>query len=519
MMEVGGIAQETVTEDAHTALKLHARGWKSIYLDIPQAAGLATERFGFHVQQRIRWARGMTQILRLDNPLTKRGLKMAQRINYANAAGHFLFGVPRLIYLLAPAAYLVLGFHPLNADVREVLIYALPHLFLALACGTSVNRNTRYSFWPEVFETSIAWYTARVTSVALIAPRYGSFNVTPKGEQLERSEFDWRSAFPMLVIFFVSLTAMALWPARLASTPSQWDTIAVAGFWNFYNLIILASALAAAHERPQRRMFTRIRCSGWVGLAEAPDGDKSPASLDVERVGELLDLSEGGARFLLDTAEPVPARVKLTVTTPSGLLVGVAALGVDEQPELLDLHLALTVRVPEHLDPLLPGFRGELPPELAGVALDPTGEVVEHVVPGAVDDDADVATAAGELELEADHTRLVGARHQGPVQGEGIEAFFAGHPPQVVAQARAVAVGHRDRALPAHAGTVVPPPGVQRRPGPALVRASVVVHPHHRVVGYLRQGLEEPAGRHPDHRHAESTVRATGSATRGGQMR
>ncbi len=154
--EVGGIAQETVTEDAHTALKLHALGWRSIYVDIPQAAGLATERFGFHVQQRIRWARGMVQILRRDNPLFKRGLKLAQRFNYLNAAGHFLFGVPRLIYLVAPEAYLLLGLHPLNADVREVLIYALPHLFLAAACGASVNRNTRYSFWPEVFETSIA---------------------------------------------------------------------------------------------------------------------------------------------------------------------------------------------------------------------------------------------------------------------------------------------------------------------------------------------------------------------------
>ncbi len=43
LMEVGGIAVETVTEDAHTALKLHRRGYATAYIDEAQAAGLATE--------------------------------------------------------------------------------------------------------------------------------------------------------------------------------------------------------------------------------------------------------------------------------------------------------------------------------------------------------------------------------------------------------------------------------------------------------------------------------------------
>ena len=83
--EVGGIAVETVTEDAHTALKLHRKGYGTAYLAIPQAAGLATESLSGHVGQRIRWARGMAQIFRLDNPFTGKGLTLWQRICYANA--------------------------------------------------------------------------------------------------------------------------------------------------------------------------------------------------------------------------------------------------------------------------------------------------------------------------------------------------------------------------------------------------------------------------------------------------
>ena len=88
--EIGGIAVETVTEDAHTSLRMQMNGWGTAYINIPQAAGLATERLSAHVGQRIRWARGMIQILRTDNPLFAPGLKFAQRLCYFLAMCHYL---------------------------------------------------------------------------------------------------------------------------------------------------------------------------------------------------------------------------------------------------------------------------------------------------------------------------------------------------------------------------------------------------------------------------------------------
>jgi cellulose synthase (UDP-forming) len=55
--EIGGVAVETVTEDARTALRLQVREWNTAYINIPQAAGLATESLSGHIGQRIRWAR------------------------------------------------------------------------------------------------------------------------------------------------------------------------------------------------------------------------------------------------------------------------------------------------------------------------------------------------------------------------------------------------------------------------------------------------------------------------------
>ena len=73
LLEVGGVAVETVTEDAHTALKMHRKGYTTAYISIPQAAGLATESLSAHVGQRIRWARGMAQIFRTDCRCWARG--------------------------------------------------------------------------------------------------------------------------------------------------------------------------------------------------------------------------------------------------------------------------------------------------------------------------------------------------------------------------------------------------------------------------------------------------------------
>mgnify|MGYP000494306044 CR=1 FL=1 len=53
--EIGGIAVETVTEDAHTSLRLNRRGWSSAFIGIPLAAGLSTETLAAHIGQRIRW--------------------------------------------------------------------------------------------------------------------------------------------------------------------------------------------------------------------------------------------------------------------------------------------------------------------------------------------------------------------------------------------------------------------------------------------------------------------------------
>ncbi|QCV32435.1 UDP-forming cellulose synthase catalytic subunit [Escherichia coli] len=163
--EIGGIAVETVTEDAHTSLRLHRRGYTSAYMRIPQAAGLATESLSAHIGQRIRWARGMVQIFRLDNPLTGKGLKFAQRLCYVNAMFHFLSGIPRLIFLTAPLAFLLLHAYIIYAPALMIALFVLPHMIHASLTNSKIQGKYRHSFWSEIYETVLAWYIAPPTLV------------------------------------------------------------------------------------------------------------------------------------------------------------------------------------------------------------------------------------------------------------------------------------------------------------------------------------------------------------------
>ena len=179
--QIGGIAIETVTEDAHTALRLQRKGWETAYINIPQAAGLATESLAAHIGQRIRWARGMIQILRIENPLLVSGLTFSQRLCYLNATTHFLFAAPRLIFLTVPLVYLLFGMVNIYGYSLAVVAYALPHIVLSTLTNSRIQGRHRFSFWNEIYEVVLAPYILLPTLLALVNPRLGKFNVTSKG--------------------------------------------------------------------------------------------------------------------------------------------------------------------------------------------------------------------------------------------------------------------------------------------------------------------------------------------------
>lgn len=258
--QVGGIATESVTEDAHTALKLHRAGFRSAYLAEPLAAGLATESLSSHVGQRIRWARGMIQIFRTDNPLLGRGLSLPQRLCYLNAMLHFLYGLPRLVFLTSPLANLLFGLHVIHAEAWMLLAYAAPHVGMGYLANRRAQGQFRHLLWAEVYEAVLAWYILPPTLLALINPRLGRFNVTSKGGLVERSFFDISMARPYLYLLGLNLlgVAVAIWKLHASDAAAAHHTIWINMLWTGYNITILGAAIAVARESLQVRASHRV---------------------------------------------------------------------------------------------------------------------------------------------------------------------------------------------------------------------------------------------------------------------
>ncbi|MBB5884919.1 UDP-forming cellulose synthase catalytic subunit [Xanthomonas sp. LMG 8992] len=302
--EVGGVAVETVTEDAHTALKLHRRGYRSAYIAVPQAAGLATESLSGHVAQRIRWARGMAQIARLDNPLLGKGLRLSQRLCYANAMLHFFYGLPRIVYLTAPLAFLFFGAHVIHASALMILAYALPHILQANLTNLRTQGKFRHLLWNEVYETTLAWYILRPTLVALFNPKLGKFNVTPKGGLVPRSYFDGQIAKPYLFLLVLNLAGVVAGVMRLLSVQAggEAQTIWFNLAWTAYNVLLLGATIATASEMRQVRRSHRVPLDIPATLHLA-DGR--------ELVCRTVNFSTGGMALRL--LEPVPVEPDLPV--------------------------------------------------------------------------------------------------------------------------------------------------------------------------------------------------------------
>ncbi len=259
LLEIGGIATETVTEDAHTALRLHRKGYSSAYLNIIQAAGLATESLSAHIGQRIRWARGMAQIFRIDNPLFGKGLSVVQRLCYTNAMIHFFGGIPRLIFLLAPLGFLFFHSYLIYAPAVEILFYAAPMLIHANIANSYIQGKYRHSFWAEIYESVLAWYIARPTTMALISPKTGKFNVTVKGGLVKSDFFDLSISKPYLSLITLNVLGIVAAVYRYFLGPSDEQSTIILNFvWTLYNLILLGGAISVAQETKQIRMRQRV---------------------------------------------------------------------------------------------------------------------------------------------------------------------------------------------------------------------------------------------------------------------
>jgi cellulose synthase (UDP-forming) len=138
--DIGGFAIETVTEDIHTAIRLHKRGYKSVYYPEPLAFGVAPNDLAEYSKTRHRWGQGNIQSLRCERVPFSRGLTLMQRLCYLQFGLLYLEGWQRLILYFAPPFILMTGLYPVG-NTQLFFWFFVPYMLLDYLCFEETLRG------------------------------------------------------------------------------------------------------------------------------------------------------------------------------------------------------------------------------------------------------------------------------------------------------------------------------------------------------------------------------------------
>lgn len=147
---IGG-HQTGLAEDLHTSLRVHAAGWRSVFVPSLKALGLVPSDLVAAAKQQLKWARGVFEILFEVYPRVWKRLSLTQNLAYAVRFTYYLIGAVFLGHALIAASLLTFGPPLARAAFSEYLLHSLP-----FAVSVLLVRRAALARWPGSKPTSLS---------------------------------------------------------------------------------------------------------------------------------------------------------------------------------------------------------------------------------------------------------------------------------------------------------------------------------------------------------------------------
>jgi cellulose synthase (UDP-forming) len=180
LLDIGGVATETIAEDFHTTIRLQRHGWSSRYHDEVLVQGLAPHDLDGYLLQRDRWSRGNLAVFTLpESPLRAKELTPLQRLSYFASLAAYLAPPMRLLLLVTLALVLWAGWLPMKIDALGLALLWLPAVALNLAAGSALARGYMRIAETTHYELLTMGIYVRALRCAVF-PGRTAFKVTPK---------------------------------------------------------------------------------------------------------------------------------------------------------------------------------------------------------------------------------------------------------------------------------------------------------------------------------------------------
>ena len=201
-----------LAEDLVTSIRLHANGWRSVYVPEALSRGLVPEDLDSFLKQQLKWSRGVYEVLLREYPRAFRRLSTHQRISYLMIGTYYLVGITTPIYLMIPLLYLWTGAQPAAMFIADYLVHALPVGLFAILIYRFVQRwlidvdRERGWHWRGMLLKIGAWdvyLRGLLLALGNVAVPY-----IPTAKERRRGNF-WRLAAVPLTVVVLSLVTIA----------------------------------------------------------------------------------------------------------------------------------------------------------------------------------------------------------------------------------------------------------------------------------------------------------------------
>ena len=307
--DVGLIATAIITEDIQTGLRMHAKGWKSTYVSERLIAAQAAPDISSFTSQRLRWGEGNLSLLFHDNPLTVKGLTIAQRLNYLGSILGWTTGPVKIGLYLTPILMLFSGIAPVGEFTWTLGAITAIYL-ISVWSAVKIASNGVGRLWDiEVQAMANFWLQCVACYRAIVRRGLGKFVVTKKRGSQSNSKLPL--VYPHIGLIALGLSAIAWSLGKIVmGVSNDWIGLGVGSA-----LIIVQSLWAFAVVRKAFRAEEK-RFSWRHPIFDLHVGYKQKTEGALAGQALAVDLNEKGLGFMSYQPFQVGDPVELVLTTP-----------------------------------------------------------------------------------------------------------------------------------------------------------------------------------------------------------
>ena len=259
LTEIGGMYDQSLSEDIWTSVLLHEAGWKSIYLPTILAYGQAPDTVENFLRQQFRWASGAYELLFRKNPLLIRAFTLDQKLQYLHTVLFFLSGYSVGIFYVLPLLYVYIGWRGMDVagGVTTWAVHFVP--YFAMMLFSTAHLLGRWPRW-RTYVVAMGAFSAHMAASLTVLTGI-RFQWTATG--VVRSNIDViRPVMLHLLLLFLSLAAIPV----LLMTERDASMSALTSVWLFFNSALLFS-LCSRTLLSKRERASVVPAYGYAATA------------------------------------------------------------------------------------------------------------------------------------------------------------------------------------------------------------------------------------------------------------